>query len=441
MEQIQKEISSNYKFCLPAIIDVVHYRGKILVVARDEANWIVLDNESQFIFFELLRKHTLGDSLLLFNGDEKDAEWVVTQIVARHFEEHARMQEIIPVAQIYLTNSCNLHCPHCYMMAGEPNENELTTKEVKDILQAYYDNGGVDVKLTGGEITLRSDLLEIIDYGYSIGLHMELLTNGVLWTQDLVDKVAEKISVVQISIDGFSEEENAKVRGKHNFEKALRAVDMFAKARVKTIIAMTAYYSPDLECNAQLYVDFANSIKSQYKDYNVNVVIATGLLPGRYGNLTEKESNDYFRIMNEVNSRYACCNNFEDQGFISRHRSRFILNNCSYGFLSIASNGDVFMCPIVSALKPVANIRTDSLERIMEISNYAHSLSNTDNLHPCNVCELKYICGGDCRIRHFNSLRQSHILNATRPVSRQCNQSVKDKFYDLMIRTNTQIFH
>ena len=441
MEQIEKEISSNYKFCLPAIIDVVHYRGKILVVARDEANWIVLDNESQFIFFELLKKHTLGDSLLLFNGDEKDAEWVVTQIVARHFEEHAKMQEIIPVAQIYLTNSCNLHCPHCYMMAGEPNENELTTKEVKDILQAYYDNGGVDVKLTGGEITLRSDLLEIIDYGYSIGLHIELLTNGTLWTQDLVDKVAEKISVVQISIDGFSEEENAKIRGKNNFEKALRAVDIFAKARVKTKIAITACYSPDLECNAQFYVDFANSIKSQYKDYDVNVVIATGLLPGRYGNLTEKESNDYYRIMNEVNSRYTCCNNFEDQGFISRHKSRFILNNCSYGFLSIASNGDVFMCPIVSALKPVANIRTDSLERIMEISNCAHSLSNTENLHPCNVCELKYICGGDCRIRYFNSLRQSHILNVKRPVSRQCDKSVKEKFYDLMIRTNTQIFH
>ena len=100
MEQIQKEISSNYKFCLPAIIDVVHYRGKILVVARDEANWIVLDNESQFIFFELLKKHTLGDSLLLFNGDENDAEWVVTQIDARHFEEQAKVQEIIPVAQI-----------------------------------------------------------------------------------------------------------------------------------------------------------------------------------------------------------------------------------------------------------------------------------------------------------------------------------------------------
>lgn len=441
MEQIEKEISSNYKFSLPAIIDLVNYRGKILVIARDEANWIVLDNESQLAFFNLLRNNTLGDSLSLFNGEEQDAEWVVTQLVARHFEERAKKQEIIPVAQIYLTNSCNLNCPHCYMMAGKPNENELTTNEVKDILKAYYDNGGVDVKLTGGEISLRPDLLDIIDYGYSLGLHIELLTNGTLWTQDLVNQVANKVSVVQISIDGYSEEENAKIRGKNNFEKALHAVDMFAKARVKTRVAMTAYYSPDLESKAQQYADFANLMKCQYKDYDLDVVIATGLLPGRYGNLTEKESNEYFRIMNDVNSRYTCCNNFEDQGFISRHRSRYILNNCSYVFLSIASNGDVFMCPILSALKPVANIRRDSLERIIEISNFAHSLSNTDNLHPCNVCELKNICGGDCRIRYFNSLRQPDILNVVPPVSRQCNDSVKEKFYDLMIRTNTHIFH
>ena len=441
MEHIEKEISNDYKFNLPAIIDIIRYRGKVLVIAREEANWIVLDNENQLIFFKLLRNNTLGESLSLFDGEEQDAEWVVTQLVARHFEEHAKKQEIIPVAQIYLTNSCNLHCPHCYMMAGEPNGNELTTREVKEILRAYCNNGGVDVKLTGGEISMRSDLLDIIDYGYSLGLHLELLTNGTLWSQDLVNQVANKISVVQISIDGYSEEENAKIRGKNNLEKALYTVDMFAKAKVKTRIAMTAYYSPDLACKAQFYADFANSIKTQYKDYDLDVVIATGLLPGRYGNLTEKESDDYFRIMNEVNSRYTCCHNFEDQGFISRHKSRYILNNCSYGFLSIASNGDVFMCPIVSALKPVANIRTDSLQKIMEISNYAHSLSHTENLHPCNTCELKYICGGDCRIRHFHPLRQSQILNVIRPVSRLCDDSVKERFYDLMIRTNTQIFH
>lgn len=441
MELVEKEIQQNYRFNLPSIIDYVDYGGKMIVIAREEANWIVLDNPDQLYFFKLLLSFPLGEAMSLSNCNEKDQEWVVTQIVARHFEEKAKQQEIIPVAQLYLTNSCNMRCPHCYMMAGKAYDNELTTQEIKDLLIAYKKNGGVDVKLTGGEITLRKDLVEIVRYGNSIGLHIELLTNGTLWTDEMIDAIADCITVIQISIDGYSEEENSKIRGPHNFEKALTAIDKFARRYVNTRVAITAYYSTDLESKIQNYSDFAFNLKEKYQGYNVDVVIATGLLPGRYGNLTEQEANNYSAIMNEVNSRYMCCDNFEDHGFIERHKSGYILNNCSYGFLSVAANGDVFMCPIVNVMKPVANIRTHSLEDIIKISNHAHSLSFTDNLRPCKECELKYICGGDCRIRYFEDLKSQDILGIKGTVTRKCDRQTKEKFYKLMIRTNVEIFH
>lgn len=441
MEQVEKKIPCNYKFNLPSIIDYVDYGGKILVVAREEANWIVLDNDKQLNFFKLLRLNSLDKAISLSDASDEDKEWVVTQLVARHFEDRVKQQEIIPVAQIYLTNNCNMKCPHCYMMAGKAYDNELTTNEITRVLKAYKENGGVDVKLTGGEITLRDDLIEIVKYGHSIGLSIELLTNGTLWTDELIDTITDYVSLVQISIDGYSEEENAKIRGPHNFNKALLTVDKFAKKNVRTRVAITAYYTPDLHSKTQLYSDFASKLKDKYKDYDVEVVIATGLLPGRYGNLNDKESEDYFRIMSEVNSRYMCCDNFENHGFIARHKSGYILNNCSYGFLSIAANGDVFMCPVVTVMKPVANVRTHSLKEIIEISNHAHNLSFTNNLQPCNNCELKYICGGDCRIRYFEELKFPNIIDIKGNVSRTCDNKTKNKFYDLMLRTNEDIFH
>lgn len=439
--QVNKEISLDYRFRLPAIIDYVNYGGKTIVIAREEGNWIVLDNHNQLAYFDALRTKTIGEALKTVDCSDDDSKWVVTQLVARHFEEPPKYQELIPVMQLYLTNGCNMNCPHCYMSAGKANEHELTTDEVLCILEAFKKNGGIDVKLTGGEIALRPDLFDIAKYGSTIGLHMELLTNGTLWTKESIEKIVPYISVVQISIDGYSEEENAKVRGKGNFQKALDAVHWFTISGARVHVAMTAYYSSDLSEKATCYVEFARNLKEKYKNYDFDVFIATGLLPGRYGTLSQEESDEYTTITQRIYSQYKGCSNFVDEGFVGRHMSGVILSNCSYGYPTIASNGDVFMCPIISATNVVANIRTTPLNKIMEICNYAHNLSETRNLEPCNHCELKSICGGDCRICYFNDLKRNDIENVTAPVKRKCSQDVKDKFYELMINTNTEIFH
>ena len=439
--QVKKTISLDYQFRLPAVIDYVDYGGKTIVIAREEGNWIVLDNPYQRLYFEALRSDTIGKALQLTGCSEKDAQWVVTQLIARHFEESPKFQKLTPVMQLYLTNSCNMRCPHCYMNAGKANENELTTNEVFNILQAYKQNGGVDVKLTGGEIALRTDLLEIIRYGAGIGLCIELLTNGTLWTKENIERVVPYITVVQISLDGYNEEENAKVRGKGNFQKALDAIHHFAISGAKVHVAMTAYYSSGLSEKADYYAEFAKSLKEKYRDYNLDVFIATGLLPGRYGKLSQKEEEEYTTITQNIYSRYRGCQSFIDEGFIGRHKAGLILSNCSYGYPTIASNGDVFMCPITSATNVVANIRTTSLSDIMDICNHAHSLSETRNLEPCNHCELKSICGGDCRIRYFDELKRSDIKNVVASVYRKCSQDIKNRFYDLMLKTNIEIFH
>lgn len=400
-----------------------------------------MDNHAQYVYFNALRTKKIGEALQQTGCPEEDAKWVVTQLVARHFETPPKHQKLTPVMQLYLTNSCNMHCPHCYMRAGKAVKNELTTDEVFSILNAYKQNGGVDVKLTGGEIALRPDLFDIAEYGAALGLHIELLTNGTLWTKESIERIIPYITVVQISIDGYNEEENAKVRGKGNFQKALDAVHYFTISGARVHVAMTAYYSADLSQKADYYADFAKNLKEKYKNYNLDVFIATGLLPGRYGELSPKEEEEYTAITQGIYSRYRGCQSFIDEGFIGRHQVGLILSNCSYGYPTIASNGDVFMCPIISATNIVANIRTTPLAEIMEICNHAHSLSETKNLEPCNHCELKSICGGDCRIRYFDELKRNDIENVVAPIRRRCSQNVKNRFYELMINTNTEIFH
>ena len=71
----------------------------------------------------------------------------------------------------------------------------------------------------------------------------------------------------------------------------------------------------------------------------------------------------------------------------------------------------------------------------------ARTLSSVNNLMPCKECELKHICGGDCRINFFEVFRDCDIekLKSSTP-TRLCNSQVKEEYYDLMIRTNEKLF-
>ena len=439
MAFVEKEISLDYKFSLPSIIMYVNYGGKILAIAREEGNWIVLDNDLQQIFFEQLREHTIQESLELSSCPIEEAQWVITQIFARHMEKRVKYQRIAPIMQLYLTNNCNMRCPHCYMYAGEKSEYEMTTDEIKSVLNAYRKSGGRDVKMTGGEIALRSDLVSIVKYGKSLGLRIDLLTNGTLWTKSAVEAVTPHINSVQISIDGYDETENAKVRGKGNFKKALDTVDAFVRLGVTVKVAVTANYTPDIIDKVDAFAEFAKSLKRKYKGYKFDVDIATGLLPGRYGRLSVEEDMKYQKATMSMNNKYLGCGNIKDASYIKRHRSGLVLTNCSYGFPTIAANGDLHYCPVTLMTKPVANIRTTPLGEIMDMCKRAHFASETSNLEPCQSCELKSICGGDCRL-NFEYFRNSDIKENVRPY-RKCSEKIKAEFYETMIRTNEDIFH
>ena len=236
-----KNIPLDKVYSFPTSLDVIQYQGKFLVVSRETACWIVLENEEQLLFFELLRNHSIKDALNSFEGNEKDAIWVITQIEARRLDS----DEIHPVEEktcmIYLTSACNLRCPHCYLSAGKALEKELSTKEIKDLLLLLHKEGIKELTFSGGEISVRKDLLEILAFAKELSFETKLLTNGTLWDTESIEVASKLISAIQISVDGYSEEENAKIRGKGNFIKSLDTLDRFLENGISAQLAITPF--------------------------------------------------------------------------------------------------------------------------------------------------------------------------------------------------------
>ena len=140
---MKKKLNGNKKYDFPSDISLVYHKGKILVIAVKTANWLVLENDSQVDFFNLLKDYTIEESFEQFKGDYSDAIEVITQIEARQFHSHEVMTNDSRGLHLYLPNECNMRCPHCYMSAGtKKTTHELTYDEIKKILVHYKSTGG-----------------------------------------------------------------------------------------------------------------------------------------------------------------------------------------------------------------------------------------------------------------------------------------------------------
>lgn len=430
------EIPDDKQFIFPRNIVFREYSRYIFVISVDTANWLILNNKKELEFFNLLKDFPLAKALSLYSGSLESAESVVAQIVGRDFEcTDVRMKSNESSLHLYLTNACNLRCPHCYMFAGRKNTNELTYSEITDIIRASALHGVTHMILSGGEILLCDDLLEYINLANRHGINVELLTNGTLITDDFATSLEGKVSRVQISIDGYDEHSNSLIRGNGNFERALASVDILAQHSINVDIGITPRFHKSLHEEIDKFVNFVHYLQDRYSD-KIVIAFTSALFDGRELKLTDEDKIYYSQCITEITNRCFGEMN-KDIGFIKFHSEHGVDENCAYGNLTISSDGDIYFCSQITPMKPLGNIRDLGIEKAFSLSKIAKERSNINNLIPCKDCEVKYICGGDCRIKYFDTLQDCSSLQQA---SRHCNEAIKDSVYEQMLRTHEYLF-
>jgi MoaA/NifB/PqqE/SkfB family radical SAM enzyme len=133
----------------------------------------------------------------------------------------------LPVGVVYeATMRCNLTCEFCYVGDLLNIEGEWRHELPIDMLKrAFPPQDGLQVSLTGGEIFMRKDILDVMDVfkdkGYTCGY---LTTNGTIINEDRAEALATLASAgflkhISVSIDGPGEMHD-KARGvKGTFER------------------------------------------------------------------------------------------------------------------------------------------------------------------------------------------------------------------------------
>jgi len=152
-------------------------------------------------------------------------------------------REIRPVVVLNVTAKCNLRCIHCYADVDSTSDTlaqELSTGEIKGLIDELAEIKTPVLLFSGGEPLLRKDIFGLASYASKKGVRCSLSTNGTLITEEVADKLKRSgFDYVGVSIDGL-EETNDFFRGKKNaFKQALEGLINAKNAGLLTGIRFT----------------------------------------------------------------------------------------------------------------------------------------------------------------------------------------------------------
>ena len=291
---------------------------------------------------------------------------------------------------ILLTERCNAHCIHCDIWKNRGQEDSPDADTWKEVLRDFRTwLGPVHVVISGGEALLKQYALDLVEYGSTLGLFIELLSHGYWKDQSKFERLAlARPGRVTFSFDGIGETHSL-IRGRENFfdrtEESIQTLrrmrsekDLELVIRLKTVVMeqnlkdlsriaqyartnnLEVFYQPiEQNYNTPENESWFESSQTWPKD--------TELAAQKLGDLIRLK-NDGFPIANSLNQLAAMIDYFREPARLrvatQSHNAHEGQNLCSaLTMLQIQSNGDVTAC---CSMPPVGNIKSESIRKIWE---------------------------------------------------------------------------
>jgi radical SAM protein with 4Fe4S-binding SPASM domain len=169
---------------------------------------------------------------------------------------------------VELTARCNLRCAHCYINVPEGEEDalnrELTTIELRHLIDCMVEEGTLWLLLTGGEPLLRPDFADIYIYAKTKGLLINLFTNGTLLSAGIADLLAEYPPIsVEITLYGATQKTYERVTSvPGSYSRCMRGIELMLDRQIQLglksmVLSLNKHEIGDMRAYAEnLGIDF-----------------------------------------------------------------------------------------------------------------------------------------------------------------------------------------
>jgi hypothetical protein len=151
------------------------------------------------------------------------------------------------LAQIDLTNRCNMRCPVCFANAGaagrvvEPSFEQIVGQ--MQVLRDFRPVPCTSVQFTGGEPTIHPDFLRVVRQARDMGFsHVQIATNGIRMAEPGFAAAAAEagLHTLYLQFDGVGEEAHRATRAYPGiWEKKLACLENCRKLDLKVCLVPT----------------------------------------------------------------------------------------------------------------------------------------------------------------------------------------------------------
>jgi radical SAM protein with 4Fe4S-binding SPASM domain len=297
---------------------------------------------------------------------------------------------------------CNLRCRHCYLDFS--HKDIMPYDKVIDIVDQLAAHGAAEIILTGGEIFMRKDLLDIIAHVESHGFLFDLYTNANYIDEPMADKLAKfAIQTVQISVYGTTAETHEAITKKAGtFDKSITAARLLTERGVR--VRLACHVQHDNFEEVYKFPDFAKSIGAEYEFDTKLVPNRDGsMLPLGYGVTMAQQAELYKAKLIKQPKTDTLCTAAVTKGRIS-------------------AAGDIYPCELINTAT-VGNLYRNTLAEIWA-SRWRTELRSQIlgyKPHRCGGCGHSSDCVPCAAMRGFNL--ENHM---EAPVSEACLLTTAD---------------
>jgi radical SAM protein with 4Fe4S-binding SPASM domain len=294
----------------------------------------------------------------------------------------------IPLSvQLDLTYRCNERCIHCYL--DHDDHGEMTTAEIKGLLDQMADAGVFYLTISGGEILMRRDFFDLLAYARARTFCVKLKTNGVLIREKEAERIrALGVEYVQLSIYSHRPEvHDAITKMPGSLAKSIQAMRLLRQHSIHVIIANVLMVQ-----NAKDYL----GVKALAKELGAQFIVDPTITPMMDGDRSILSLNVDETALREVFRNEALVGNVEEFCAPPLGPDEEALNAlpCSAGHTAcyVSPYGDVYPC--VQFPMPCGNVRRTKFADIWRHSPQLHEVRGITlgDMPKCSKCAHGATC-------------------------------------------------
>ncbi len=144
----------------------------------------------------------------------------------------------VPLAvHLDVTYRCNERCVHCYL--DHDDHGEMTTAEIKDVLEQLAEAGTFFLIFSGGEVLMRRDFLELVEHARRLLFNVRIKTNAVMIREREAQRLLQ-LGVEQVQISIYShrpEVHDAITKLPGSLKRSIEAIRFLKSQGLKVVIA------------------------------------------------------------------------------------------------------------------------------------------------------------------------------------------------------------